>query len=102
MQADQFRCLRDGCAIPLVAEHRDWPEPQVLFYWCWYCRELFAVVGDDVLGGRSTGSFVYHEADGWLRHLPGGTERDVELATSAIARIGQELVRRLRKRFHGP
>jgi hypothetical protein len=66
----------------------------VRFYWCGWCQELFAFVGENALGGRGAGSFIRDDSDGWL-HESCGTEEDVALALSAINQIGNEIARRM-------
>lgn len=58
------RCRNDSSRIPLVGEHRRWPKPLVRFYWCPSCEELFALVGENELGGRFAASFAFERVGG--------------------------------------
>jgi hypothetical protein len=82
------RCPNDASVIPLVGVHREWPQLVVRFFYCPFCDELFAYVGDSDLGGRYAGSFARerdsHEWRVWKR---GDSERDLELATKAVEQI---------------
>jgi hypothetical protein len=81
-------CPNDAARIPLVAEHRDWPSPAVRFFWCPWCAELFAFVGENELGGRFAGSFAYDRARRQFVPWKTGREpRDVGLAEAALPRL---------------
>lgn len=82
------RCPNDRTVIAQVAQHRHWPQPLVRFYWCPYCEELFAFVGENELGGRFAVSFVPdQEATGWQAGRVVGSERDAQAAIAAVRHI---------------
>src|ERR1700722_11051317 len=84
-----MRCCNGGCVIPLVAEHRRWPKPGVRFYWCHWCAELFACVGEDEFGGRFAASFSFDQNDErFTLWKSGDCAADVELAREVIADVG--------------
>lgn len=81
-------CPNDGCVIPMVAELRNWPSPLVRFFWCHWCQELFAIVGENELGGRLTASFSYdREKATFAAWKTFGDARDVGLVQEVMAKM---------------
>jgi hypothetical protein len=83
-----FHCRNDACVLPLLAERRRRPWPPVRFYWCVYCVELYAVVGETADEGRHAGLFTYDlKAGCFTLARPGQRARDTELACSLASEV---------------
>jgi hypothetical protein len=83
------RCLNDGMVISMAGIHCEGTDPVIRFYWCRYCKELFAFAGDNEFGGRYAGSFVQDVSlGGWRLLKSGDLEGDVQLAIAAIRQVG--------------
>ena len=89
IQYDHIRCPNDAGRIPQVGQHCERPGLLVRFFWCRYCEELFAVVGEDGSGVRVAASFSKDRQTGeWAIWKTLGNERDVEAATVALPHLG--------------
>jgi hypothetical protein len=83
-------CPEDAGRIPQVAEVRVGLRV-VRFFWCKFCCELFAFVGDADARGELTAGFAWHTASGgWLVFTERGAAENVELARSAVAVVGPQ------------
>lgn len=82
------RCPKDSARIPLVEEFRNWPGPVVRFYWCHWCKLLFAVVGENDYGGRDAASLAYEQEEKrFVLRGAWGEPKDVELVKEVLAKI---------------
>jgi hypothetical protein len=71
-----------------VREFRQQPGPVVRFYWCRWCEELFAYVGEGERGERYVASLNYNQIGqtwGWWKME--GSTTDVELVREAMAAL---------------
>jgi hypothetical protein len=60
----------------------------VFFYWCKWCRELSAVVGEDELGRRDAGTFGYDQKTArFVLRMAFGAPKDIERALAALSQI---------------
>jgi hypothetical protein len=82
------RCPNDGGLIPEVGQCRAGMAPLIHFYWCKYCEELFAFVGDRESGSRFAASFSWHQGSGqWRVWKAGASEADVQSAVEAVVQM---------------
>jgi hypothetical protein len=82
------RCPNDGALIPLVSVGRAWPKPEVRFFWCHWCGELFAFVGANEAGGRLAASFGYDpEQKTFFLWKTFGIPTDVEIVREALSSL---------------
>jgi hypothetical protein len=75
-------CPNDSGPIPLVEESPDFYSI-IRWYWCQYCGELFAFLGED-----SVASFRFdEESDAFILWKASGPASDVELTQKAVAKL---------------
>jgi hypothetical protein len=86
-QKQTMRCPNDSCVIPLVAELRRRPKPLVRFFWCRWCQELFAFVGENEIGGRFAASFAFDEKTNRFTLWKQVASQDAEVALEVIADV---------------
>ena len=82
-----IRCPEDGGLIQQIGGGRSGLSPGVRLFWCRYCSELFAFVGENESGGRLAASFGWG-GDGWRVWKAHGSERDVRRAIAAVSQLG--------------
>jgi hypothetical protein len=75
-----INCPNDATKIPQVAEVLEAAQP-VRFFWCRFCLELFAFVGEP---GRLAAGFGEDGQGGWRVFRTVGSSSDVELAKAAV------------------
>jgi hypothetical protein len=82
---ERYACPNDGMMIPMMVDVQVEAE-LVQFFWCWWCAELFASVGNP---RRAAGRFK-RAGSGWQLVQSEGAERDVRLAVAAVSHVGPQ------------
>jgi hypothetical protein len=76
-------CPNDATRIPQVAEVLE-AAALVRFFWCRFCMELFAFVGE---ARRLAAGFAEDGQGGWRVFRSVGSDPDVQVAKAAVSRV---------------
>jgi hypothetical protein len=83
-----IRCRNDACPLSLLAERRRRPWPPVRFYWCVYCVEVYALVGETEAEGRFAGLFTFDlKTRSFTLARRGQNAKDTELARDVVSEV---------------